>query len=120
MSISIDVPHRHAGRPAEFAHKTCLLRDIFKRQPAPVEIKAILIHVGRKIQIGQAVAIHVAGSYAAPIIEVFVLQHIEPVPFYDPVPESNARLAGGQACKERCSSIFARRAAARTAQAQKK
>ena len=100
MSIPIDVPHRHAGRPAGFARKTRLLCDLFKHQIAPVEIKAILIHVGGEIQIGETVAIHIAGSHAAPIIEVFVLQHIEPILLYDPVPESDARFAGGQARKE--------------------
>src|SRR6185437_3069954 len=103
QTVSVDVRHRHAGLPTvRPAFESGLLRDVFEFEPAEVEIQFAGLAVGGKDKIGQTIVVDIAGGYAAAVVKIFEVQHVQLFRLFDVVAEMDAGSGSRQQLKKRC------------------
>ena len=89
----VDVHHRDAGFQARIFGNRGAFRDVFKLEIALVQIEFVRPHIGREIQIGQAVVVHVADGHTAAVVEIAVVKNIGGVVVLHPVDKVNTTVA---------------------------
>src|SRR5690606_39298857 len=100
-TIAVHVCHSHACLPPGVAAYAGLRGDVFELKVSFVQVQHVGSHVGREIDIVEAVVVDVAHGNAAAIIEILVGKHIGGRRFLDDVLKGNSGLVGREGCEQR-------------------
>jgi hypothetical protein len=104
QAVGIDIGHGHAGFPVGLSLDACLDRHVFKLPVASVEVEFVAPLIGRKKQVGQAIIVDIAGSYASSIVKIEIIYNTQAVGILDLVDKLDARFRAGEFFKK-CWSI---------------
>ena len=105
-TVAIDVGHTYPGRPGAFATHLGFFRNVFKLPIAPIEVQAILIHIGGKVDVDQAIVVDIPQCDPSTIVEIAVGINIEFLIEFQLIDKFNTRNRTGHFRKQRLGIHF--------------
>jgi len=99
--VAVYVGRCHAGRPPASGLNSCGLSHLLETEVASIQVEVVRSHVGRKVEVRPAVSSKIASGHAPAVVEVVIINHIQPGPLFEVVAERDPRGVGGKLLKQR-------------------